>query len=89
MLVPRNEDLAERRREEREKCILGAPTIVLPALGSRIRLRETSGCSRGERASKRTAAPANTMEWNGTERNGRSVTKYQLSPYQRAIALHS
>lgn len=36
--------------------------------------------SRGER----TAAPGNTMEWNGTERNGRSVTKYQLSPYHRA-----
>lgn len=47
-----------------------------------------SGRSRGERASKRTAAPGNTMEWNGTERNGRSVTKYQLSPYQRVTALH-
>lgn len=39
---------------------------MLPALGSRIRLRETIG-PRGERASKRTAAPGNTMEWNGTE----------------------
>ena len=57
--------------------------------GSRIRLRETKRLlARGERASKRTAATSNTVEWNGTERNGTSVTKYQLSPYQRAAALH-
>lgn len=80
MLVPRNEDLAERRREEREKCILGAPTIVLPALGSRIRLRETSGCSRGERASKRASERLHRpIPWNGMERNGMAGVLQNIS----------
>lgn len=38
-----------------------------------------------ERASERLHR---AIPWNGMERNGRSVTKYQLSPYQRVTALH-
>jgi len=66
-----SENLAERERGGK-KCILGAPTIV-PSLGSRIWLRETT------RAAYTTREPSQAkgtngcsgqyhgMEWNGTE----------------------
>lgn len=72
-----NENLAERRRGEREKCVLGAPTIVLPArhwvlafdYARRASARETSERANGwlHRAIPWYGVVWNGMEWNGTE----------------------
>lgn len=77
---PGNENLAERKTREKRKMYSGCAHHC--AAGTEFSHSITRD-ERSERASERLAA-GNTVEWNGTERNGRSVTKYQLSPYQRA-----
>jgi len=69
----------------REKCILGAPTIVLPSRGSRIWLQETTRSveprvydervelSQVKNEQLQRAILRNGMEWNGMERNSKSV----------------
>lgn len=78
--APGNENLAERKTREKRKMYSGCAHHC--AAGTEFSHSITRD-ERSERASERLAA-GNTVEWNGTERNGRSVTKYQLSPYQRA-----
>ena len=74
----------------REKCILGAPTIVLPSRGSRIWLQETTRSVEPRVYDERVELSQGTnscsgqyygMEWNETEWNGIARVCYKISAF--------